>query len=324
MKVRKLLSGALALGLAMSMGMTAFAADTSSVEIKKSYKLVTSGETGAESPAETFTLSSGDGVISERDAAEGEEAPKLSTSSVSYAAGEATAEGTVKNFVITLPKYSKVGVYTYELMESEKTTAGVTYRTAPIKLVVTVTNGEGGALVRTAAVHTEAAGGGTKSDTFENTYTAGALEITKTVDGNLGDKTKYFEFKVTLTGMGGATYADSYAVTGGSYTGNPATIAIGTGTTFKLKDGDTIKIANLPAGVSYEVTETAVDGYTTTKTADTGTINDSVATAAFTNTKNGEVDTGIRLDSLPYLMMLAIAGAGLVVLVARKRGMRED
>lgn len=324
MKVRKLLSGALALGLAMSMGMTAFAADTDSVNIKKRYKLVTtSGETGAESPAETFTLSSGDGVISERDVAEGEKAPELSTSSVRYEAGEATAEGTVKNFVITLPEYSKVGVYTYELTESSNATAGVTYRKDPIKLVVTVTNGEGDALVRTAAIHTEAAGG-TKSDTFENTYTAGALEITKTVDGNLGDKTKYFEFKVTLTGVSGMTYADSYAVTGGSYTGNPTTIAIGTETTFKLKDGDTIKIANLPAGVTYEVTETAVEGYTTTKTANTGSINDSVVTATFINTKNGEVDTGIRLDSLPYLMMLAIAGAGLVVLVARKRGMRED
>lgn len=323
MKVRKLLSGALALGLAMSMGMTAFAADTSSVVIKKSYKLATSGDTGASSPMEEFTLQQiGDGKISGRDVAADEKAPALGEGTVSYEKGEATAAGAVKDIVINLPEYTKVGVYTYNLQEASGNTAGVTYRTKPIKLVVTVTNGEGGALVRTAAVHTEAAG--TKSDTFENTYTAGALQITKTVAGNLGDKTKYFEFTVKLIGMEGMTYADSYAVSGGSYSGNPTTVKIGEDATFKLKDGDTITIKNLPAGTTYTVTETAVAGYDTTKTNDNGTIEDSVVTAAFTNTKNGDVDTGISLDSLPYLMMLAIASAGLVVFAARKRGMRED
>lgn len=324
MKVRKLLSGALALGLAMSMGMTAFAADASSVTIKKSYKLVTSGATGAASPAETFTLEQdGDGVISERDVAEGETAPALGKGTVTYAAGEAAADGAVKDIVIPLPTYEKVGIYTYQLKETQGNTAGVTYRTEPIKLVVTVTNGEDGKLVRTAAVHTEDASGA-KSDTFENTYTAGALQITKTVKGNLGDKTKYFEFKVTLTGEAGKTYANGFTVTGGSSEKNPTSIEINKETTFYLKDGETLKIENLPAGVTYTVTETAADGYTTTKTGDTGKIESSIVTAAFTNTKNGDVDTGISLDSLPYLMMLAIAGAGLVVFAARKHGMRED
>lgn len=325
MKVRKLLSGALALGLAMSMGMTAFAADASSVTIKKSYKLDTSGATGAVSPAEMFTLEQdGDGVISGRDVDKGEKAPALGNiEGAAYEAGEAVAEGAAKDIVIPLPTYTKVGIYTYQLKETQGNIAGVTYRTEPIKLVVTVTNGEDGALVRTAAVHTEASG--TKSDTFENTYTAGALQITKNVSGNLGDKTKYFEFKVTLNGESGKTYADGFKVTGGSSEKNPASIEINKETTFYLKDGETLTIANLPAGVTYTVTEAAADGYTTTKTGDTGKIESSVATAAFTNTKDGgKPDTGISLDSLPYLMMLAIAGAGLVVFAARKRGMRED
>ncbi len=322
MKVRKLLSGALALGLAMSMGMTAFAADTGSVTIKKSYKLVTSEGTGASSPAETFELEQvGNGEVSGRDVAEGEVAPSLSGGSVTYAEGAATAAGAEGTITVKLPNYDKVGVYTYRLEEKAGATAGVTYLTTPIKLVVTVTNGTDGK-VRTAAVHTET--GGAKSDTFENTYTAGALQITKTVTGNLGDKTKYFEFKVKLTGESGKTYAETYAVTGGSYDGNPASVKIGTETTFKLKDGDTIKIANLPAGVTYTVTETAATGYTTTKSGDTGSITDKVETAAFTNEREEQIDTGIRLDSLPYLMLLAIAGAGVVAFAVRKRSLRED
>ncbi len=324
MKVRKLLSGALALGLAMSMGMTAFAADADSVTIKKSYKLMTSEGTGASSPAETFELEQvGDGKVSGRDVEEGEVAPSLSGGSVTYAEGAATADGAKKGITINLPTYTRVGIYTYSLKEKAGTTAGVTYLTTPIELVVTVTNGtDGNPVVRTAAVHTET--GGDKSDTFENTYTAGALQITKTVTGNLGDKTKYFEFKVTLNGESGKTYAETYAVTGGSYDGNPASVKIGTETTFKLKDGDTIKIANLPAGVTYTVTETAATGYTTTKSGDTGSITDKVETAAFTNEREEQIDTGIRLDSLPYLMMLAIAGAGVVVFAVRKRSLRED
>ena len=326
MKVRKLLSGALALGLAMSMGMTAFAAsgsttytDAEEVVITKTYKAAGVMD-GIKSPAASFTVSAGDGEVIDGEATS---APALGTiTAASFAEGAATRTGSTGNIKIVLPNYDKVGVYQYTLKETPGNLAGVTYDNTEYYLKVTVIN-QDGQKVRVAALHKGSASGN-KEGSLENTYTAGALEITKTVDGNLGDKTKYFEFTVKLTGMEESAYADSYDVTGGSYTGNPTTIAIGTETTFKLKDGDTIKIANLPAGVRYEVTETEAEGYTTTKTADTGTIGGSVATAAFTNTKNGEVDTGIRLDSLPYLMMLAIAGAGLVVLVARKRGMRED
>lgn len=182
-----------------------------------------------------------------------------------------------------------------------------------IKLVVTVIQGENGKL-RVAAVHTEAEG--EKSDTFTNTYSAGKLNISKTVKGNLGDQSKYFEFKVTLTGEKGKTYASSYAVSGGSNTANPTSIEIGKETTFLLKHGETISIANLPYGVSYTVTETAADGYTTTKSGDTGSVNAENQTAAFENSRNGEVDTGINLTTLPYILVFAgvivIAGAAFI------------
>ena len=47
----------------------------------------------------------------------------------------------------------------------------------------------------------------------------------------MGNKEKYFEFTVQLTGEEGKTYQDSYAITGGSYDANPASIEIKPGET---------------------------------------------------------------------------------------------
>lgn len=175
-------------------------------------------------------------------------------------------------------------------------------------------NGDDGNL-RIAAVHTEAVGEA-KSDSFENTYSAGTLNISKTVKGNLGDESRYFEFKVTLTGENGKTYLDSYAVSGGSNEANPDTIKIGKETTFLLKHGETISIANLPYGVKYSVTETPVDKYTTTVKGNDKSVEGATQTVAFTNTKEGSIDTGVNLTTLPYILVFAgvivIAGAAFI------------
>ena len=143
--------------------------------------------------------------------------------------------------------------------------------------------------------------------------------MSKTVTGNLGDESKYFEFKVTLTGVEGKTYGTSYAVTGGTNTANPNAIKIGEETTFLLKHGETIHIANLPYGVSYTVTETAATGYTTTKIGDTGTINAADQTAAFTNNKTGEIDMGVTTENLPYVLLIGfVVLAGAALLLKRK------
>lgn len=285
--------------------------DMTSVTVTKVYKLVGEGT----SPAETFTLQQeGDGVVKSGEATV---APDLGTiTGATFNEGAASADGAEANITITLPTYDKVGVYEYTLKEMAGTTAGVTYYGAPIRLVVTVINDETGNL-RVAAVHTESEG--TKSDEFENTYSAGTLNVTKTVTGNLGDKSQFFEFKVTLTGEEGKTYANSYTVSGGSYVSNPTSIAIGTETTFYLKHGETLSIANLPYDVSYTVTETAEEGYTTTKEGDTGKIGAASQTAAFTNERTTTVDTGITTDSLPYVLLLGIVAlAGAVLFIKRR------
>lgn len=340
--MKKFLSILLAVMLLLSISSVAMAdtttyQDMTYVTVTKVYKLTNSDTI---SPAETFTLEQvDDGTVTSGDA---DSAPALGTITGAYfAQGAATTNGATAQITIALPQYEKVGVYEYVLREVIPTTptAGVTYRpnNETIKLVVTVINDETTGKLRVAAVHTEtnpvsgSYGVAPKSDRIQNTFSAGNLQISKTVTGNLGDKTKYFEFKVTLTGENGKAYAESYAVTGGSYNQNPTTIALGTETTFLLKHGDTITISNLPYGVKYTVTETSVDDYMTTiklnnedaTVVTNADVDSATETAAFTNEKTGDVDTGISLDSLPYVLMLAVAGAGLVLMIARKRRVQD-
>ena len=273
-KVEKLLAGVLSIALAMGVSvMPAFAAsgetyaDMDSVVIKKNYELANEGTF---SPAETFSFDiEADNVTDASDDITPENMPMPTIGTVSYLRGEAGSTTKTKEIKIDLPEYDSVGVYTYIIHEAAGNSAGVTYYGDAILLRVTVIEQDG--KLRIAAVHTEdpESTGEGKKDDFDNFYSAGELEVHKDVEGIMGNKEKYFEFRVQLTGEEGKTYQDSYAITGGSYGANPASIEIKPGetteATFYLKDGDTIHIENLPYGVEYKVSETPVADYVTTE-----------------------------------------------------------
>ena len=326
-KVEKLLAGVLSISLAMGVSvMPAFAAsgetyaDMDSVVIKKNYELA---NTDTISPEETFTFTIDPVTVT--DASEGIEAADYRpiVGDVTYAQGEAGSASKTKKIEIKLPEYDSVGVYTYIIHEVEGNSAGVTYYGDAILLRVTVIEQDG--KLRIAAVHTEdpESTGEGKRDDFDNLYSAGELEVHKDVEGIMGNKDKYFEFRVQLTGEEGKTYQDSYAITGGSYDANPDSIEIRPGetteATFYLKDDDTIHIENLPYGVEYKVSETPVADYVTTETGTEGEVDAAVEQANFTNTKGGTVDAGVVLDSAPYLFTLTgAAGVGLLLTLRRR------
>ena len=242
---------------------------------------------------------------------------------MTYAQGEAGSANKTRQIEIQLPKYDSVGVYTYIIHEAAGNSAGVTYYGNAILLRVTVIEQDG--KLRIAAVHTEdpESTGEGKKDDFDDLYSAGKLEVHKDVEGIMGNKEKYFEFRVQLTGEEGKTYQDSYAITGGSYDANPTSIKIRPGetteATFYLKDDDTIHIENLPYGVEYKVSETPVADYVTTETGTEGEVDEAVEQANFTNTKGGTVDAGVVLDSAPYLFTLTgAAGVGLLLTLRRR------
>lgn len=327
-KAEKLLAGVLSISLAMGVSvMPAFAAsgetyaDMDSVVIKKNYELANEGTF---SPAETFSFDiEADNVTDASDDITPENMPMPTIGTVSYRRGEAGSTTKTKEIKIDLPEYDSVGVYTYIIHEVAGHSAGVTYYGDAILLRVTVIEQDG--KLRIAAVHTEdpESTGEGKKDDFDNRYSAGELEVHKDVEGIMGNKDKYFEFTVQLTGEEGKTYQDSYAITGGSYDANPASIKIRPGetteATFYLKDGDTIHIENLPYGVGYKVSETPVADYVTTETGTEGEVDEAVEQANFTNTKGGTVDAGVALESAPYLFTLTgAAGVGLLLTLRRR------
>lgn len=327
-KVEKLLAGVLSISLAMGVSvMPAFAAsgetyaDMDSVVIKKNYELANEGTF---SPAEMFSFDiEADNVTDASDDITPENMPMPTIGTVSYLRGEAGSTTKTKEIKIDLPKYNSVGVYTYIIHEVAGDNAGVTYYGDAILLRVTVIEQDG--KLRIAAIHTEdpESTGEGKKDDFDNLYSAGELEVHKDVEGIMGNKEKYFEFTVQLTGEEGKTYQDSYAITGGSYDANPTSIKIKPGetteATFYLKDDDTIHIENLPYGVEYKVSETPVADYVTTETGTEGEVDEAVEQANFTNTKGGTVDAGVVLDSAPYLFTLTgAAGVGLLLTLRRR------
>ena len=300
-KAEKLLAGVLSISLAMGVSvMPAFAAsgetyaDMDSVVIKKNYELANEGTF---SPAETFSFDiEADNVTDASDDITPENMPMPTIGTVSYRRGEAGSTTKTKEIKIDLPEYDSVGVYTYIIHEVAGHSAGVTYYGDAILLRVTVIEQDG--KLRIAAVHTEdpESTGEGKKDDFDNFYSAGKLEVHKDVEGIMGNKDKYFEFTVQLTGEEGKTYQDSYAIT-----------------------GDTIHIENLPYGVEYKVSETPVADYVTTETGTEGEVDEAVEQANFTNTKGGTVDAGVALESAPYLFTLTgAAGVGLLLTLRRR------
>ena len=299
-----------------------------SFTLTKTYTVAGTGD--AHNPADTLQFEVSDVAITE----------SSNNSRTGYAVtiADVTVAEDAEEAVITiqLPEYDYPGVYSYTIKEKDTNKAGVTYLADTLYLKVTVitdTADAGNLKIAGIAVH-KAAADGTKIDEFENTYTAGTLKVTKTVTGNMGDWTKDFTFTVTFTAGTSGTEQDVVngiiAATFTGKDGNTQTTPVqnitvdkwseGKATsTFTLKHGDSVMFENIPSGVSYVVTETADKDYVTTKTGDSDTITDSDKVAAFTNNRELTPDTGITLETLPYVLLMVLAAMGLVVLKLRKR-----
>lgn len=118
---------------------------------------------------------------------------------------------------------------------------------------------------------------------YKGTLPTGNLTVSKTVDGNAGDKQKDFHFTVELTN-------DTVSGTFGNMTFTNGVA------TFTLKHGERKTATGLPL-TDYTVTEAEAnqDGYTTTSQGETGRIAQD-AKAEFTNTKTsggGGGDPGV-------------------------------
>lgn len=156
------------------------------------------------------------------------------------------------------------------------------------------------------------------------------LTVTKTVTGKLGDTNKAFTFTITKDGkpVNNITEDNIEARDGAQWLND------GNGK-FTLKDGASIIFKNLPSG-QYKVVEDNYSGekYETSYVVDSGTpVNGQEATVTigtdakqinFTNHRTLEPDLGVLLDTLPYIVILAVVAGGVALLMLRKHRKEDD
>lgn len=153
------------------------------------------------------------------------------------------------------------------------------------------------------------------------------LTISKTVTGMLGDTNKAFTFTIKSADGKALTITDADIVE------NSADVTFNTtNNTFTLTHGDHITLS-LPVG-SYVVEETAVDNYTAKYKigsdaeiegrSATVTLSDTNQTLAFTNHCDLKPDLGVLLDTLPYIVILAVVAGGVALLMLRKHRKEDD
>ena len=114
---------------------------------------------------------------------------------------------------------------------------------------------------------------------------------------------------------------------------------------FTLTDSDSIVFTNVPNGVTYTVSEAKFGDYTTqvgldnaaatsvavndeNKIVSSGTFSVSAQKSAlsvnYINNNGALVDTGVILDNVPYIALLAIVAIGGVALMLNKRRRDEE
>lgn len=323
----------LALTLALGMSVSAFAVDGTAVA-KKDYQRTNTDTT---SPAETFTFTAEAEEVTDATDANGnkltkDDMPDLTIAPVKYEEGEAGSATSVKDLVVTTPvtAFPNVGVYTYKVTETASNTAGVTCSKQELTLVAMVYHEGMGKEMKVAYAFKV---NGVKGDNIVNTYSAGTLQVGKTVVGTLGNKSQKFKINVTFTAPAGKTVNSTITLSDGNQILPREWTVDDTGSytvtkQISLADTETRTFSNVPYDVKYTVKEEPYDGYETTYSSENGEVNKVQAQgfisadntiAHVTNTKNGDVVTGVILHSAPYILLLAGVGAAAVAfLILRK------
>lgn len=158
------------------------------------------------------------------------------------------------------------------------------------------------------------------------------LTVSKTVTGKLGDTNKAFTFTITKADGTAENITDTNIEISEA---DRAKVEWKGNGQFTLKDGATITFKNLPSG-EYKVVEDDYKGekYETSYVVGSGTpengreVSVTIGTDAkqidFTNHRTLEPDLGVLLDTLPYIVILAVVAGGVALLMLRKHRKEDD
>lgn len=342
---KKLGAFVLAGTMLLSMGTTVFAAEEPTVPnvnqngrvpITKEFEMAD----GLRTPAATFKFTA---------TSQTQDALPATITDVTYQAGET---GTLKDGKYVISKdtaisftgaWKHAGEYVYTVTESkENPISNVTYDTSSYTLRVYVINGTNGLEIE--KITAQGATGKTDKILFTNTYAKNdaTLTIEKNTEGDYADKTRKFDFEITFTK---SPMSDQTTFTG-TIGAQSVEYTAGQTKTFKLADGEKLVFNNLPVGTTYMVKElAATDGYTPkvtvvenkTTTVTNKTVQETEALdtlkengknnlvgenenkVTFTNTYKDVAVTGIVMNNLPFILLVAVAIVAFVSLAVIKR-----
>lgn len=163
---------------------------------------------------------------------------------------------------------------------------------------------------------------------FTNRYVknTASVYITKQIIGNMADLEQKFEFSISVEDESGN------AVT--NYTLWQSESKLDSNETFTLGNDETVEVKGVPLGAKVTVAETDPGEYTATAKLNGTKVENNYNSFEFpiseptenerielvvTNEKEIPVNTGVILDTLPYVLMLIAVGGGVVAFFLRKR-----
>lgn len=236
--------------------------------------------------------------------------------------------------------FDKPGVYEFTLTEVPGNNANIKYDSTSYTVIVNVewdvdednNVPTGSTVINSIYFENDATDlkQGDDGAVFNNTAEDNSnVTLKKSVAGTAADTGKDFTFTITLSNVTG-----EYMI---STPDGDATIENGSATV-TLHHGESATIKNLPVGAIYTISENA-DGYEatyvvtdgevvgseTSSSTYSGTVDKTDDIVAFTNEKGFMPQTGITMNTLPFVGVGVVAAAGAVTLViSRKRRAGED
>lgn len=272
---------------------------------------------------------------------------------------------TIKPSDLGLSAPEGTGKYLYEIAEKAGSTAATDYQKTSVYMAVTVAHkaDDNGVIDTNGWVYYVTmfsslnAAEGAKNDVavtgkidntnaFTNTYghdNVHKVTLSKTVHGGFGDLNKTFYFTVRFNSVDNVSYGvitatkkenSSVVIKKGNdivqTAGNVYNLDYNTDYTIEMKHGEDVVFDNLPAGITYTMTENnktddKVDGiYNVEGEVTNQPMTNADATVAIINTNPESPDMGVVLDNAPYIAMLAIVAIGGVALMLNKRRRDEE
>lgn len=376
----RILCAALALVMCLGLTVTASAQEGETPVTEAIITKILEMDKNVTTPTETFSFMAAKvSVDGKTDSADLETMPDIAAAGLAVNAdseydideelGVKTVTVQTGNLLPDANLFPHAGVYVYRITETPGSNMDITYSNASYDLKIYVVNAEGGGLmIGGVEVYNEddekvtppAPGPGETAKAnmmFTNKYIpsggnpddpdAKALTVTNQVTGNLGDKTREFNYTLTITKlpvlvdqtktyMGTITNADGTTETVELRLNEPAQ--------FTLADGEYLEFDDLPVGTVYTFTMEFDPTYKMTMAVMSGSVAEPLITvdelgeATKSDVLIGEgvnsvktiyhkestVPGGVVLNNLPFILLILVALCGFTGYIAYNRNKRRS